>query len=153
MKARRLDTRSINLLPVWNQENASSSQRWKTVADLFNDRSTLSVPETASWLDLWRNLWDLKLENEGGNFFSFDAAIDGWGEPQLLWCRKLQMFAFSHNFIWILQERVVAVLLRGLHCSCWGNLYFCGLRLSRYLSVQCLLSSACWLLFFLHYDS
>ena len=31
MKARHLDTTSISLLLFWNQENASSSQRWKTV--------------------------------------------------------------------------------------------------------------------------
>ena len=49
MRARRLQeafTRSI--LPFWNQENASSSQRWKTLAELFNDCSSLSVPETPS---------------------------------------------------------------------------------------------------------
>ena len=33
-------------------------------------------------------------------------------------------FAFSQNFIWILQERVVVALLRRLHRSRWGNLYF-----------------------------
>ena len=151
MKARRLDTRSI--LPFWDQENASTSQGWKTLAELFNDCSSLSVPETPSWLDSWRNLWDLKPENEGGNLFPFDAAIDERVEPQLLWCRKLPIFAFSHFFIWILQERVIVALLRGLHRSRWGNLYFCGLLLWRYLSVQCLLFSPCWLLFFLHYDS
>ena len=32
---------------------------------------------------------DLKPANEGGNLFSFDAAIGGWVGPQLLWCRKL----------------------------------------------------------------
>ena len=49
MRARRLQeafTRSI--LPFWNQENASSSQRWKTLANLFNDCSSLSLPETPS---------------------------------------------------------------------------------------------------------
>ena len=30
-----------------------------------------------------------------------------------------------HNFIWILQERVVVALLRRLHRSRWGNLYLC----------------------------
>ena len=44
MKARRLDTRSM--LPFWNQEIAPSSQRWQTLAELFNDCSSLSVPET-----------------------------------------------------------------------------------------------------------
>ena len=119
MKARRLDTRSI--LPFWDQENASTSQGWKTLAELFNDCSSLSVPETPSWLDSWRNLWDLKPENEGGNLFPFDAAIDERVEPQLLWCRKLPIFAFSHFFIWILQERVIVALLRGLHRSRWGK--------------------------------
>ena len=109
MKARRLDTRSM--LPFWNQEIAPSSQRWKTLAELFNDCSSLSVPETPSWLDTWRNLWDLKPENEGGNLFPFDAVIDGRVEPQLLWCRKLPIFAFSHFFIWTLQERVVVALV------------------------------------------
>ena len=136
-----------------NQENASSSQGWKTLAELFKDCSSLSVPETPSWLDSWRNLWDLKSENEGGNLFPFDAAIDGPVEPQLLWFRKLPIFAFSHFFIWILQERVVFALLRGLHRSRWGNVYFCGLWRWRYLSIQCLLSSDCWLLVFLYYDS
>ena len=120
MKAWRLDTRSM--LPLWNQENASSSQRWKTLAELFNDCSSLSVPETPSWLDSWRNLWDLKPENEGGNLFSFDAVL----EPQLLWCRKLPtaICFFSKFYLDILQERVVVALLRRLHRSRWGNLYF-----------------------------
>ena len=83
MKAWRLDTRSILCLPFWNQENTSSSQRWKTLAELFNNCSSLSaVPETPSWLDSWRNLWDLKPENEGGNLLFFDTAIDGGVEPQ-----------------------------------------------------------------------
>ena len=34
---------------------------------LFNDCSSLSVPETPSHLDSWRNFWDLKPKNEGGN--------------------------------------------------------------------------------------
>ena len=35
-------------IKFWNQENASSSQRWKTLADLFNECLSLSVSETAS---------------------------------------------------------------------------------------------------------
>ena len=151
MKAQCLNTRSI--LPFWNQENASSSERWKTLAELFNDCSALSVPETPLWLDSWRNLWDLKPKNEGGKLFSFDAAIEGRVEPRFLWCWIMPISAFPDNFIWILQEGVVVALLCGFHRRGWGDLYFCGLWLWRYLSVQCLLSSAYWLLFFLHYDS
>ena len=94
-----------SILPFWNQENALSSQRWKTLAGLFNDYSSLSLSENPSWLDSWRNLWDLrpeKTENKGGNLFPFDASIDGRVEPQLLWCPKPSIFAFSHNVIWIL---------------------------------------------------
>ena len=90
MRARRLQeafTRSI--LPFSDQENASSSQRSKTLAKLFNDCSSLSVSETPSPLDSWGDFWDLQPENEGGNLISFDTAIDGWVEPQLLWCWKL----------------------------------------------------------------
>ena len=122
-----------SILPFWNQENASSSQRWKTLAELFNDYSSSSLSENPSWLDSWRHLWDLKPENEGGNLSPFDASIDGRVEPQLLWCRKPSMFAFSQNLIWILQERVVVALLRRLHRSHWGNLYLCGLWLWRYV--------------------
>ena len=106
------------------------------------------------WLDSWRNFWDLKLENEGGNWFSFKAAINGRVEPQLLLCRKLPIFAFSqHKFVWILQERVVVALLRRLHRSCWGNLQFFCVWLWRYVSIQCLLSVvflALWFVNFLH---
>ena len=89
-----------SILPYWNQENASSSQRWKTLAGLFNDYSSLSLSENPSW-----NLWDLKPENRGGILFPFDASIDGRVEPSI--------FAFSHNFIWILQERVALLFFVG----------------------------------------
>ena len=56
---------------------------------MFNDCSSSSVPETPSQLDSWRNFWNLQPKNVGGNLFSFDAAIDGGVETQLLWCWKL----------------------------------------------------------------
>ena len=64
---------------------------------------------------------------------------------QLLWCRKLPIFALSQRcgfnyFVCILQQRVVVALFRRLHPSRRGNLHFCGLWLWRYMSVQCLLS-------------
>ena len=39
------------------------------------------LAETDYYLFIWRRFWDLKPENEGGNLFSLDAAIDGWVEP------------------------------------------------------------------------
>ena len=51
------------------------------LAELFIDYSSLSVPETP--MICWIH-GDLKLENEGGNLFSFNVAIDGRVEPQLL---------------------------------------------------------------------
>ena len=49
---------------------------------------------------------------------------------------------------------MIVASLRLVHRSRWGNLYLCGLWHWRYiLKLQCLLSSACWLLFILHYDS
>ena len=142
MRARRLQeafTRSI--LPFWKQENASSSQRQKTLTELFNDCSSLSVPVTLSQLDSWRNFWGLQPENEGGNLFSFDASINGWVEPRLLWRWKLPVlikYKFLHFLsaevfiisfsLGLLQERVIVALLRRLHRSRWaGNLYICGL--------------------------
>ena len=86
---------------VLNQKNASRSSKWKTLlAELFNDCLSLSVPtwDPHDWLHSWRNFWDLKLENEGGNLFCFSAAIDGRVEPQLLRCRKLPIFAFSQHW-------------------------------------------------------
>ena len=133
-----------SILPYWNQENASSSQRWKTLAGLFNDYSSLSLSENPSW-----NLWDLKPENRGGILFPFDASIDGRVEPSI--------FAFSHNFIWILQERVVVALLRRLHRSLWGNLYFYGLWLGdiwylAFFSLPTVVFFALWFVkFFLTY--
>ena len=141
MRARRLQeafTRSI--LPFWNK-NSSGSQRWKTLAELFNDCSSLSVRETPSQLESWRNFWGLQPENEGGNLFSFDASINGWLEPRLLWRWKLpvlikckflhflsaEVFIISFS-LGLLQERVIVALLRRLHRSRWaGNLYICGL--------------------------
>ena len=49
--------------------------------------SSITEPNRSQSND-WK-FWALKPENEGGNLFSSDAAIDGWVEPQLLWCRKL----------------------------------------------------------------
>ena len=76
----------------------------------------------------------IKTRKWGGDLFSFDAAIDGWVELRLLWCRKLppvlNIFAPALGFllfIWILQERVIVALLRRRHRSRWGNLYLCGL--------------------------
>ena len=82
----------IKALPFWNKENGSSSQKRKSL-DSCLTCSSLCVPETSSLLDSWGNLWDLKPGNEGGNLFSFDAAMDGRVEPQLLWCRKLPIIA------------------------------------------------------------
>ena len=95
-----------------------------------------------NWLDSRRNFfWDLKLENEGGNMLSFNVAIDGRVKPQLLWCRKLPIFAFSQRWGRLDIERESRCRSpRRLHRSCWGNLHFCGLWLWRYVSVQCLLS-------------
>ena len=73
LKARRLDTRSI--LPFWNLKNASSSQRYRTLAELFNDCSSLS--ETPTWWDSRRNLWHLKPENEGSSFLSHSCCDVG----------------------------------------------------------------------------
>ena len=47
-----------------------------------------------------------------------------------------------HNFIWILQERVVVALLRRLHRSRWGNLYFC------FFSLLTVVFLALWFLIF-----
>ena len=109
--------------------------------------------------------WAWKPESDGENLFSFVTVIDGLAnvvrarscllervEPQLLWCRKLP-FAFSqhwgfHNFVWILHWRVVVVLPRRLHRNRQGIVRFGGLWPSQYLSVQRLLSLACWLLSF-----
>ena len=62
-------------------------------------------------------------------------------EPRLLWCRYKLVFASSrnrgfHNFVWILQERVVVALPRRLHRSRLGTVSFCDLWIWRYLSVH-----------------
>ena len=55
-------------------------------------------------------------------------------EPLLLWCRKLSIFAFSHNFIWILQEShrcssssasslVVEEIYTSVVCVCFGDIW------------------------------
>ena len=68
------------------------------------------------------------------------------------------IFAFSqhwgfHYFIWPM-ARESHCRSSSFHRSRWGNLYRCGLWHWQYiLNLQYLLSSACWLLFFLHYDS
>ena len=72
-------------------------------------------------------------------------SIGKWNNTELLWCRKLPIFAFSQRwgfnyFVCILQQRVVIALFRRLHRSRRGNLHFCGLWLWRYASVQFLLS-------------
>ena len=69
---------------------------------------------TAGFME--RFLWFLALENEGGNLFSFDAAIDRQVEPQLLCCQKLPISPFLNyfrNFVWILQERVSSLFFVG----------------------------------------
>ena len=146
-----------------SQELASSGQWWKTLDSCWTC-SSWSVPGTSSWLDSRRNseLENLKVM-EGIGFLS---SLSSMGrpmcvvralsclpervEPQLLWCRKLP-FAFSqhwgfHNFVWILHWRVVVVLPRRLHRNRQGIVRFGGLWPSQYLSVQRLLSLACWLL-------
>ena len=124
----------------------------------------MTLHETPSQLDSWRNFWDLQPENETGNLFSFDAAaIDGWEEPQLLWCWKLPVLSKYNNGLLLsaevfiisfglglLQERVIVTLLCWLHCGCQGNINLCALLHWQYiLNLQSSLSS---LLFFLHYD-
>ena len=117
MKARRLDTRSM--LPFWNQEIAPTSQRSQTLAELFNDCSSLSRPHHGWIHEEIFDIWNPKMK-EAICFLltlSWSHSCCDVGNCQL-------PFAFSQNFIWILQERVVVALLRRLHRSRWGNLYF-----------------------------
>ena len=90
-----------------------------------------------------------------GRQFVFFRTLPSISEWRHSWsdvenCQYLLLFIIS---FWYCKRCVVIALLCRLRQSRWGNLYFCGLWLWRYLSVQCLLSSACWLLFFLHYNS
>ena len=157
MRARRLqEAFSRSILPFWNQENASSSQRWKTLAELFNDCSSLSVPETSSQLDSWRNyFFNLRFTTRNWRRqFVFFRRCHRWvsGATVVVMSETASInIIFAFSFVWILQERVIVALLRRLHRSRWRNLYLCGLWHWRYITkLQCLLSSACWLFFVLH---
>ena len=159
MKARRLQEPGLSFWNLRSSLRAANDDSCWTC-------SSWSVPGTSSWLDSRRNseLENLKVM-EGIGFLS---SLSSMGrpmcvvrarsclpervEPQLLWCRKLP-FAFSqhwgfHNFVWILHWRVVVVLPRRLHRNRQGIVRFGGLWPSQYLSVQRLLSLACWLLSF-----
>ena len=63
-----------------NQERTFRAARDKTLAELFNDCSSLSVPKTPSQLDSWRKFWDLQPENEQGAicFLSTLPSLGEW---------------------------------------------------------------------------
>ena len=89
----------------------------------------LRPPWQAGFMEKFLRFKTRKLRRQ---FVFLNTAIDGRVEPQLLWCRKLPIFAFSqrwcfNHFVWKLQKRVVFALFRRLHGSHWGNLHLCGL--------------------------
>ena len=158
MASEKLYRDTLSILPFWTLRAAKDERH------LLSCLTTVHYsPIAFSWDPIIAGFMEkflrIKPENEGGNLFSFDAAIaDGWVEPQLLWCRKLPVLmynicffsalGFSLFIFGLLQERVIVALLRRLHRSRWGNLYLCGLWHWRYiLNLQSLLSSACWLFF------
>ena len=63
-----------------NQERTLWAARDKTLAELFNDCSSLSVPKTSSQLNSWRKFWDLQPENEQGAicFLSTLPSLGEW---------------------------------------------------------------------------
>ena len=63
---------------------------------LFNDCSSLSVPETPSHLDSWRNFWDLKPKNEGGIWFFPTLPSMSW----VVYFLFLNAGFFFFHFIW-----------------------------------------------------
>ena len=78
MRARRLQEAFTKYTAVLKSGERFEQPKMKdTCYVFFNDCSSLYVPETTSQLDSWRNFLDLKPENEGGNLFSSDAAING----------------------------------------------------------------------------
>ena len=95
----------------------------------------------------------LKLENEEGNMFSFNDAMDGRVEQQLMWCRKLPIFAFSQSwgliisFVYCKRESsslffvVFIVVVEEIYTSVASG------------SGDMWAHNVCCLLFFLHYDS
>lgn len=116
---------------------------------------------------------DLKPEYEGGNWFSFDAAING---PAVV-CRKVHIHCFrwewSHsccdvgncyllllgtgafiiNFTANLQESIIAALPCWLHCIVPKGLYAsitCNFDEIWAFNIYLMPSSVCWQLFFLH---
>ena len=110
--------------------------------------SSLSVPETPSWLDSWRNFWDLRPENEGDNLFFF-RHCHRWASGATV---VVVSEAANINIIFASSQRWDFMILYGYCKRESSSLFFVGLIVvveEIYTSV----SSACWLLFFLHYDS
>ena len=119
MKAWRLDTRSI--LPFSNQENALSSHLLSCLTTVHH---FLFLRPFHGWIhEEIFEIWSQKMKET----ICFLLMLSSMGEWSHSCCDvgNCQLpFAFSQNFIWILQERVVVALLRRLYRSRWRNLYF-----------------------------
>ena len=76
----------------------------------------------------------------GGNLFSFDAVIDGWVEPQLLWCWKLPVL-IKYNICIISVLRFSLFHLALAYCKTESSsLFFVGFIVvveEIYTSVAC----------------
>ena len=101
------------------------------------------------WLDSWRNFWDLKLENEGGNCFSFKLPSMGEWSHSCCYVGNCQYLLF------------LSTSLFGYFKRESSSLFFVGFIVAVeeiYSSFACDFGdmwayNVCCLLFFLLYDS
>ena len=140
MRARRLqEAFPRSILPFWNQENTSSSQRWKTLAKVLKRLFIIVCSWDSIIAGFMEKFLRFKTRKWRRQFrWVSGATVVVMSENDIISI----IFAFTqrwsfHYFIWPTARVIVALLRR------WRYV----------LNLQSLLSSASWLLFVSHNDS